>query len=433
MATLGWLDPRRDLRPVLLAAALSLLSPFGVGAAEPPPSPADEDESSGGFVQGKFSSIFEEDAGDGEGGRPHVGPFYPWIAVVSSGARPGPILMFWQRDLAGTGLDLQAAGSYSVREYGYYAVRFGLLPHRDSGPVRFSTSDRLYPLKEVERLSGVESRFDLYLSYSHRDYPEEDFYGVGIGAAEADRSDFALRDHLVELVTAYHFSPRVGVMARAGVLDTSLGPGRDDSLADVSARFDERAAPGSAVSPRQVVFTTGLMADLRDEPGNPHSGALLTAAVSRFEDRRGGPFEFTRAAADLRLYLPLGSKRHVIATRALGSLDQPDGGGRVPFYLQSSLGGSHVLRGYPSFRFRDEALVAVSAEYRFEIIPRLELAAFYDAGQVAPDVSDFRLSDLRTGWGGGVRLKSRRKVIVRFDVARSREATRYLVKLNSSF
>ena len=58
---------------------------------------------------------------------------------------------------------------------------------------------------------------------------------------------------------------------------------------------------------------------------------------------------------------------------------------------------------------------------------------FYDAGQVAQERSGLSFGDLETGWGGGVRIKSARKVLFRFDVARSREDTRYLVKLGPSF
>ena len=130
---------------------------------------------------------------------------------------------------------------------------------------------------------------------------------------------------------------------------------------------------------------------------------------------------------------PHGVFSHVIAARAVTSVDRPDAGHRVPFFLQSSLGGSQLLRGYPAFRFRDEAVLAFAAEYRFEVVPRLELAAFVDAGQVAPDFSALSLSDLRTGWGVGARLKSTRRVLLRFDVARSSEATRYLIKLTPSF
>jgi surface antigen Omp85-like protein len=409
-------------------------APQEISDSTPPDAP--DDENGDGFVKRRFRSVFGDDHtnGNGEGARPHWGPLYLSPTIVSTGSSVGPRLELWQPDLAGSGLDVHAAAAYSVRQYAYYGLRLGRLPRRHGGPPALSTaSDRFAPLTDIERLSGVESRFDLYAGYRHRDYPEEDFYGIGLGTSDDDRTDYRLRDDFVELVAAYHFSPRFALTARGGLLRTSLGAGRDAAFPDLASRFDDATAPGLGHPPDEVILTAGLLADLRDEPGNPHRGTLLTAGLSRYQDTSGGAFEFTRAAVDVRLYVPLGTHRHVIATRALASFDWPDAGSRVPFYLQSSLGGSQVLRGYPAFRFRDDRLVALSAEYRWELLSKLELAAFYDAGQVAPETSDLRLADLRTGWGAGVRLKSRRDVLLRFDVARSREATRYLIKLSPAF
>jgi hypothetical protein len=422
----------------LCLSAWLLPSRPAAGQTEPQPAPSSKDDKgSGSSFKGKIHSAFSDDQNDEDQDheRLHWGPIYPSLAVVSSGASVGPKLQFWKRDLGGSELDFHASAAYSIRRYQHYAARFGLLPERTGRPPSFYTgSERLFPLSDLEKLSGVENHFVLYGGYRFRDFPEEDFYGVGFDTLKGDRGDFRLHDHLFEVVTAYHFSPRVAVTAKAGWLDTSLRQGRDDRVADLPARFSDATAPGLSGTPQELMFTGGVLVDLRDEPGNPHGGMLFLASLTRFEERRGRPFEFTRAASDLRVYLPLFSPRHVIATRGLVSVDWPDAGNRVPFYLQSSLGGTRVLRGYPSFRFRDDALVAFSAEYRFEpIADKLELALFYDAGQVAPHESQLRFSDFRSAWGAGIRIKSAEKLRLRFDVAKSREATRYLVKLSPSF
>jgi outer membrane protein assembly factor BamA len=440
MAHTDSFDTRDPFRPPPLLSLFPLLALLWAAAArgeEPPapapsPSPAPADDR--GYVQKKIDSLFEDEGPNGEAKRVHWGPLYPSVVSLSAGAGLGPMLQFWQPDVAGSGLDFQAGASYSVRQYQFYAVRLGRVPRIRGGKSSFSTSsDRFFPLGDIERLSGASNRIDLFVDYRFREYPREDFYGVGRDTALEDHTDFQLRDHVVELATGYHFSPRFALTARAGLIRTSLGPGRDSAVPDLPTRFDDLSAPGLGQPPDELVLTAGMLADLRDEPGNPHRGAVFIAGLSRFDDRHGHDFEFTRAAADARVYLPLGSHRHVLAARAMGSFDRPDAGARVPFYLQSSLGGSQVLRGYPAYRFREDRLVAFSAEYRFEVIPKLELAAFFDAGQMAPLGAGLRLSDPLTGWGVGVRLKSTRRVLFRFDVAHSREATRYLVKLGPSF
>lgn len=377
-----------------------------------------------------------DDGGENGEGRDHLrwGPLYPSITVLSSGAGAGPRLQLWLQDLGESPLDLHAAGIYSLGRYQYYTTQFGLLPEGRNGPPSFATStSSVYPLAQFEKLPGVENHFVLYGSYRYRDYTEEDFYGVGSDSRKEGHTYFGMRDHLFEAVTGYHFSPRIAITLSAGLLETSLGPGADSSMPQLSARSDSLTAPGLEDPPDEVVLTTGAIADLRDDRRNPHEGSLLMLGLSRFEDRNGGPFEFTRAAGDVRVYVPLFTHKHVVAARVLVSVDWPDAGGQVPFYLQSPLGGSRLLRGYPSFRFRDDALAAFSAEYRFEPMPKLELAVFYDAGEVAASLSALDVSDLKTAWGGGIRVKSKNRMLLRFDVARSRETTRYLVKSSAAF
>ena len=130
---------------------------------------------------------------------------------------------------------------------------------------------------------------------------------------------------------------------------------------------------------------------------------------------------FSRVTLDARRYQSLGSPRHVLALHGLGSFDQPDTGSRVPFYLQSALGGAHVLRGFRPFRFRDEDLLALSGEYRFELRPKVELAAFYDAGKVTSRRSDLDFDGLKNDFGLGFRFHGPFATPLRIEVAKSRE------------
>ena len=63
----------------------------------------------------------------------------------------------------------------------------------------------------------------------------------------------------------------------------------------------------------------------------------------------------------------------------------------IPFYMQPSLGGSEDLRGYRPFRFRGDNLLAMNAEYRWEVFSGLDMAVFADAGKVFTRKSDFSL------------------------------------------
>ena len=123
----------------------------------------------------------------------------------------------------------------------------------------------------------------------------------------------------------------------------------------------------------------------------------------------------------------------MLALRALYGNQNADAGARVPFYLQEFLGGSHTLRGFASFRFRGTDSLLLQAEYRWEPAGALEFAAYVDAGQVAARTADLSLSELRTSYGVGLRIKSWQAVMIRMDLAWSEEGTRFLFRFSQAW
>jgi hypothetical protein len=330
-------------------------------------------------------------------------------------------------------LDIHASASYSINRYQYYDFQVGLMPHvgKHLPNIERGTS-AIFPLSDLEKTSGAPG-FSAYLSGRYRDYPREVFYGLGSTSLLLDRTDYRRKEGLYEAVMSYRTGP-LTFMGRAGLLQVSILPGADTAFTSTEVAFVEATAPGLLQTPDFTVVSGGAWLELRDQPDNPHRGISLGTSVSRFADRQGRNFQWNRVSVDLREYIPLGSNRHVIALRQITSLDDPDTGSRVPFYMQSVLGRSTFLRGYSSFRFRDDKLLAFQGEYRFEVIPQVELALAYDAGEVFHTMGDFVFSELRRSWGGGIRLKSPKKSKVRFDVMHSgTEGTTVQIKLEKAF
>lgn len=401
-------------------------------AAPPASAPSNDErtEKAPGLVKKAARSALSDP--EREGGGLHLGPFYPGVAIVSAGAAPGPMLHLWTPDLGDSPLDFHASAAYSFYKYQHYDAHLGLLPQRGSRRPSFPTGTQdLFPLSEVQKTAGLPN-FVLYASLRHRRYPREHFYGLGPDSPNL-RTDYRLRDTGYEVVTEYPVRPWFTVMARGGLMVTSLGPGEDDDTSDTRTVFNEASAPALTRQPDVFHVSAGLLLDNRDQRGNPHRGGSLALAASRFDDRDGQDVRFNRLALDARGFIPLGSPRHVLALRAVTSMDFPASGTRVPFYLQSSLGGSHFLRGFRSFRFTDQQLVAFSGEYRFDAVPKVELALFFDAGEVFRDTGDFALGDMETTWGAGIRFKSAKKMRLRLDLARSRETTRFHAKFSPVF
>ena len=62
------------------------------------------------------------------------------------------------------------------------------------------------------------------------------------------------------------------------------------------------------------------------------------------------------------------------------------------------------MRGYYAGRFRERQRYVLQGEYRLGFWKRLGLTAFADVGDVAHDVADFHLDQMRYAGGLGLRV-----------------------------
>jgi hypothetical protein len=356
--------------------------------------------------------------------------FFPTIASISSGSQLGAGLRFWQPHLRGTGLSLHASGALSLGGYELYDLQLGRIPHLEGQrPTRSTRGDDVYELGSLARPGA--SHLVLYGSLRYRHNPQERYFGLGPDASLEGRSNYLLHEGSYELVGGYQFNAHVVATARVGFFQPGLGPGTHDDLPTVEEGFDDTTAPGLSQQPDYTRLAGLVLVDRRDQPFNPHRGFMLAASVMKFDTRDGRANDFTRLALDARSYLSLGSPQRVLALRALASRDEPAGGARVPFYLQEALSNSHTLRGFETFRFRGEKLLSLQAEYRWEAVPALELAVFADGGTVARAGEAF--GELEAGYGAGLRVKTHRDTLVRFDAAWSREGHHLYLRFSPSF
>jgi outer membrane protein assembly factor BamA len=411
----------------VLSALCCILIPLDVFATEEPPK-----EPRPSLIARSLHHFFHDDETPNGGGGVHWGPIAPRAVILSSGGGPGAAVHFWLPDMRNTALDLHASAAVSIYGYQYYDLQFGLLPHERARLPRFETStNALFPLSEIEKTASAPG-FNVYASAKYRDYPREDYYGLGPDSRHEDHTDYRLRDGLYEGVMRLRVA-RLSLMGRAGILRTTLLPGGDPADPNTDTVFNEGTAPGLLRAPDFNLFSAGAWLELRDEPLNPHQGAALGVVRARYDDRNGNLYAFDRTTLDAREYIAIFSRRHVLALRQAASFDDADPGNEVPFYLRSSLGGGGLLRSYASFRFRDDRLIYVSSEYRFELQPKVELALLYEGGKVYPDGQSFNLRNLRRAYGVGLRLKSPRRVHLRLDVMHGDEGTRAHLKLGPSF
>lgn len=355
---------------------------------------------------------------------------YPRIAWPARGSGAALGFRYWQPDFWGP-LDAAGAAFYSWRHYQHYDFQFGLMPHVGRQiPQRSWRGDDVYELASTQPGFG---RVPFYVTLRYRYLPEEDFYGIGPDSDRDDRSTYLQEEGRLYLTTGYQFTPHLVWIVNGGFQKNALGPGKSGSYPSTDELFDGATAPGLADAPDYLRLGTQVFLDHRDEPGNPHSGFMVALAYTRFDDRTNDAFSFDRYGLDARAFVPLGSPQRVLALRTALLVDNADKDNVVPFFMQLSLGGSHTLRGFDSFRWRDQEIMLYQAEYRWEPLPFWDLDAFIEAGAVGGPDADLSFSNLELDWGFGTRFKTYRDVVVRFEIAFSHETTRYYVRGSTSF
>jgi outer membrane protein assembly factor BamA len=265
-----------------------------------------------------------------------------------------------------------------------------------------------------------------------RHYPRLDYYGPGPDSRKDRRSNYRLEDTAVEGTAGVRLPGRVRIGAALGGLFVNTGPGNGPS-----PRTDDLFTPAEAPGlDRQTDFLTArafVDVDWRDNPAGPRAGGYYTIEASRFDDRGLDRHDFNRVVVEAQQYLPFFNKRRVIALRAKAVLSDPDEGAVVPFYLQPHLGGSESLRGLREYRFHDDNLLVLNAEYRWEAFTGLDMALFADAGRVAARRRYLDEGDLEFAAGFGFRFNVRNATFLRIDTGFGREGTRLWIKFNAPF
>jgi hypothetical protein len=249
---------------------------------------------------------------------------------------------------------------------------------------------------------------------TRRDYPQEDFFGIGADARRADQVNFALDRTM--------FGARGGVRPvrplRVGgsvqYIQPTVGPGQDTRVPSIEALFDDATAPGLARQPDYLLTSSFVEWDYR-RPLNARKGGLYQIEFSRYDDRDFGAYSYNRVDVDVRQFFPILAERRVIAARAYLSTSDARAGQTIPFYLMPYLGGRDTLRGFREYRFRGPHALLLQAEYRYEIWSGLDGAFFYDAGKVTRLRSDLDLKNLERDYGFGFRFNTDNGVVVRLD------------------
>ena len=207
--------------------------------------------------------------------------------------------------------------------------------------------------------------------------------------------------------------------------------------------IEDRGVPGLRLAPEVFPRT----------PGMKGSTVLWQGLDLRYDDRVGGDFtergvrleafgdvvegvsdspNFLRGGAQARGVLPELAWLSGAARAEWNAVSTSN----APFYLQSQLGGSFLLRGYDEGRFIDRQSWTVEVEQRirlaqlhmFGVVADLRLDPFVTAGQVFNSVDD-AVSHPQTAVGVGLRAFVHPSTVGRIDIATGSEGVKVYVEI----
>jgi outer membrane protein insertion porin family len=178
------------------------------------------------------------------------------------------------------------------------------------------------------------------------------------------------------------------------------------------------AGPDAILPGSQLVakLTPAVTADYRDNVVDPRNGSFHTLSVDLAGQYLGSEASFVKSTMETKWFFeaPLGT---TLALDARLGLAGPYGtSDSLPSQERFYAGGGTTIRGYPQDKvgpldsngnpLGGNALVIGNLEWRFPIWRWLGGAAFLDTGLVASDVGSLSVSGVKTGVGGGLRIKT---------------------------
>jgi hypothetical protein len=320
---------------------------------------------------------------------------------------------------------------------GGFAAGLGYAHHLSSYSildVRGSYSLKSYKRVEAEFVAPrlFQRRGELTLLGGWREATQVGFYGVGTNTSKDDRLNYAFRQpHGSATLTLW--PTRRWLMLRGGLemSQWSLRSG-EGTFPSVDSVYTPSTLAGLGTKTTYVHSQGTVGFDWRTSPGYARRGGFYGVTFHDYNDR-DNEFGFQQLNYEVIQHFPILREAWVISLHGLVQTAFDKDGQQIPFFLLPSVGGGHTLRGFSSFRFRDQNSLMVQAEWRIMVNRYLDTAVFYDAGKVTSRRSDLDFDGLKSDYGFGVRLHSPVSTPLRIEVARSSEGTSLVFAASAMF
>jgi hypothetical protein len=278
-------------------------------------------------------------------------------------------------------------------------------------------------------LGLLQNRLDLSLQGGWRDMTQIEYFGTGTATTPDAVSNFGLEQVYANALLEGRPTRVLRFHAGAGYesYDDRTGEGTSPSIEQIHL-----TAPGLGAAPTYIHLQGGAGIDWRTSPGYSRTGGFYGATLHAWSDT-DDVYSFEQLDLDAVQHIPILRENWVLSLRARARtvLNDDD---VVPYYLLPSLGGGSTLRGYSSWRFRDRHSFMTSGEVRWiPNIDGLDMAIFYDGGEVTSRWSDIDFTGWQHNWGIGARFHGPIATPLRIELARGHEAWQLVFSGSAAF
>lgn len=197
------------------------------------------------------------------------------------------------------------------------------------------------------------------------------------------------------------------------------------------------------------IIQTALIFDTRDFEPDPTRGYYVEIANEFSNPIIGSQFDFNKLFIQGRVYkkIPIGPRTVFGGRFGVGNIF----GSKAPFFefqdqwspdgSINSLGGKQSLRGHRANRFLARSLAFANFELRVRLAEvkfgkqrfAFGVAPFFDAGTVRDNWQDLNFTNIKTSYGGGLRIAWNQSTIISFDYGVSKEDKLFYFGIGQAF
>jgi outer membrane protein assembly factor BamA len=259
----------------------------------------------------------------------------------------------------------------------------------------YYTTKEQYKISFSPELYFVANKFFASLNFDYGRYVDK-FWGIGSTTPDIPNTDYVAKG--LGLKAEFQLPPVISLLnaTRVGIIYRFANRDITDDLGNPFL-VDKSVQGAEAGSISGVGFSWTW--DNRDQIFYPQHGGFNKISGTFYTSDLGSDYDFNRYDLDLRHYIGL-KKERVLAVQTIAQAAFNE----APFYELPALGGQRTMRGYYEGRYRDRLYLAGQVEYRMHLFWKVGGVAFIGAGDVAHEISSFRIRDFKISSGGGLRL-----------------------------